>query len=719
MDLSDLADDVKAFYGPYNGVTLDELSGEWADLVGSLGARWAAGARTLLPAVAGGMTRWYGFAPDPREGRLLVEEVEAWLAPPIGARARRVEASDDAVDAAALRVAADGVLLRIDVAKAWRGDARANVRSLLGVWQSAPERGMDAPRPVGRVLRDFYAALGARDRTAAQAAVDEIRSRGLLSAANVKFLWVQVIGTLGSPQEMRDDPELADIAAFRRPPAVTGHLADAADALFIAPMLGGASATEVAWREVAVNVESVWPGLVSHPSQVGSVSAARCLALSESLASAPRHAVHAALEAGWSADPVVAAVLDGLRSDMTAPVRATIADLCQRGEFDAVLAVAEGLSLSRADGMPVLLAASELGDTRSAARAVALVDGMDDATRQHLLSQAVARHRYEQLMATNDGQQVPRDWHDWLTGDWRDRPDVLSEWAAGWDRASSLDGDRADKTALALMDALAGEQRGRIRNGLPTLVEWLCGSDGLQPGDVDLAVTVLDVILEADGGRSERRVGLCLAEEILSAGCSTSEFGDVTESLHRTLSGLGSREADWLIEMLDILLFSAVPDEQPRRELLAAAHGTAVLWLEWLTATQATLLSKLFVEAELDFPVPSLDAESGDIRRRQRPFRRIGIYSLAESAARRARQWIEEQWPGVDIALAHDHVNSDRLEAMARNCDVVVVQTSHAKHAAVAALEAAVGPDGDLLRVHGRGATSLVQALLERAANAV
>lgn len=719
MDLSDLADDVKAFYGPHNQVNLGELSGEWADLVSSLGARWATRARTLLPAVAAGMTRWYGFAPDQREGRLLVEEVGAWLAPPVGARARRVEASDDAVDAAALRVAADGVLLRIDVANAWRGDARANVRSLLGVWQSAPERGMDVPRPVGRVLRDFYAALGARDRVAAQAAVDEIRSRGLLSATNVKFLRVQVIGTLGSPQEMRDDPELADIAAFRRPPAVTGHLATAADALFITPMLGGGSAAEVAWREVAVHVESVWPGLVSHPSQVGSVSAARCLALSESLASAPRHAVHAALEAGWSADPVVAAVLDGLRSDMPAPVQATIAGLCQRGEFDAVLAVAEGLSLSEADGVPVLLAASELGDTRSAARAVALVDGMDDAARRHLLSQAVARHRYDQLVATNDGQQVPRDWHDWLTGDWPDRPDVLSEWAAGWDRASVLDGDRADEMALALVDALAGERRGRTRNGLPTLVEWLCGSDGLQPGDVDLAVTVLDVILEADGGRSERRVGLRLTEEILIAGCSTSEFGDVTESLHRTLSGLGSREADWLIEMLDILLFSAVPDEQLRRELLAASHGTAVLWLEWLTATQATLLNKLFVEAKLGFPVPPRDTEEGDSRRRQRPFRRIGIYSLAESAARRARQWIEDQWPGINITLAHDLVNSDRLESMARNCDVVLVHTSHAKHAAVAALEAAVGPGGELLRVHGRGATSLVRALLERAADAV
>lgn len=715
MDLSDVADDVAAFYQPPNEVNLVELAGEWADLVGGLAGRWATRARTLLPAVANGVTRWYGFAPDPREGRLLVEEVEAWLASPIGGRVRRVGQGEDAVEAAARRVAADGVLLRIDVAKAWRSDARANVRSLLDTWQSAPERGMDAPRPVGRVLRDFYAALGARDRIAAEAAVDEIRSRGLLSAANAKFLRVQIIGTLGSPREMRHDPELADIAMFRRPPAVTGHLADAADALFIAPRLGDGDAASVAWSEIAVDVEDAWPGLVSHPRQVDSVSTARCLALSESLTAEPRHAVYKALKARWSADPVIAAVLDGLRGDVPAPVLETIAGLYRRGEFDAVLAVAEGASLSKVDAMPVLRAASELGDARSAARVVALVEGMDDADRQHLLSQAVGRRLYEQVVESNAGRHVPSDWLDWLTGDWPDRPDVLGEWAAGWDRTLVLEGDRADDMVLALVDALDGEQRGRTRNGLPTLIEWLCGSDGLQPGAVNLAVSVLDVMLDADGGRSERRAALRLAEEILRAGCSKDEFAEVAVSLHRALSGLGSREADWLIEALDILLFSTVPDEQPQRSFIAAAHGAAVMWIDRLSAVQAILLMKLFTAAGLDFPMPSVNLTTGDSRRRRTPFRRVGIYSLAESAAQRASQWIKEQWPGVNVTLAHDHVNSDQLEAMARNCDVVAVQTSHAKHAAAAAIEAAADSSDKLLRVNGRGATSLLRAILERA----
>ena len=308
---------VVAFYQPPNEVDLAGLADEATGLVDDLAARLAVGKRTLLPAMATGMTRWYGFAPDARESRLLDEELQAWLAPPIGARPVRVgsEIGDDAVDIAACRIAPDGVLLRIDVAKAWRSDARANVRSLVDLWATAPVRQSDVPRPVGRVLREFYEALGARDRAAAQTAVEEIRSRGLLSAANVVFLRVQLIGTLGSPGEMRDDSELGGVSSLSRPPAVTGHLAEAADALFIAPHLDPDKGSEVAWEAVAVAVEDVWPGLVSHPSQIGSAASARCLALAESLTAAPRRVVYDALQAEWSADSVVAAVLKRLRGD--------------------------------------------------------------------------------------------------------------------------------------------------------------------------------------------------------------------------------------------------------------------------------------------------------------------------------------------------------------------------------------------------------------------
>jgi len=50
-----------------------------------------------------------------------------------------------------------------------------------------------------------------------------------------------------------------------------------------------------------------------------------------------------------------------------------------------------------------------------------------------------------------------------------------------------------------------------------------------------------------------------------------------------------------------------------------------------------------------------------------------------------------------------------------RGSDVILVQTSHARHAATMAIERSV-ESSRLVRVNGRGATSLFRALLEWAA---
>jgi hypothetical protein len=92
-------------------------------------------------------------------------------------------------------------------------------------------------------------------------------------------------------------------------------------------------------------------------------------------------------------------------------------------------------------------------------------------------------------------------------------------------------------------------------------------------------------------------------------------------------------------------------------------------------------------------------------------FRSVGIYTLLESGARVAAGWIRQLFPAVEVRLSSEHVNSASLEAFARSSDVLLVQTSHAKHAATQAIEAAADRSRVVL-VHGRGASALVRALL-------
>ena len=715
--MSDIDPRVSAFYDAPNEVDVNSLQGDLAELIRDLLSRLADGKRTLLPARVNDTTRWYGIAGSDRDGRLLMEEMTSWLGPPLCEQAGVVEQPEDAVDERAARLAENGILLRNCVVAGWQREARENVRSLIDVWTLTPERTLDVPRPVGRVLRHFYEAIAARDRGSATDALEEIRAGGLLSATNLRFLRVELLGHLGTPEEIKTDALLQDISLLRRPPAVTDHLACAADALYIPPT---AENSEVdTWWSIASDIEHAWPGLVAHPSQIRSVHGARCLALTELLADRPRRGVIDFLRSIWTEDALVAGVVAALESaservseeaELPDGVSAVLGHY-QRGEFERTLDVAERIEPDRGIATAVMHAALNLGDAVAAARAVALVDRLPELDRDALLSQAVEGVFHAQLVERNQGAQIPNGWIDWLQGEWPDRPDLLNDWSSTWESDETAADGAADMLAGELLDALHDNRRGRVRNGLPVLVRWLVADEGLRPSSVPLAITIFDIMLGSDPGRAERRAALDLLSEILLTGCTTDEYRVAVAALRDQLARLGPREVDWLTGILDVQVFSAVPDTRWRDELFAEAFGVANSWFGRIEDTEAIVLRKLFRDAGLDFAVPE---GHPDVRvsRRLKALKRVGIYSLSESAAQNAARWIRDEWPGVAVRLSHAHSNSSELAGLVRGSDVVLMQTSHAKHAATHAIERSTVASR-LVRVNGRGATSLFRGLLD------
>ena len=708
--MTDLDSLIADFYAPPNEIDLDALKDSAGVLVRVLLSRFEEKRRTLLPAGVNGVTRWYGFAPSGREARLLLEEMRAWLGPPLAGSVSVVGPLSDEVDRAAQKLTSGELLLRADVVAGWKREARENVHSLVDLWAITPERSADMPRPVGRVLREFYESVSARDRASADSAIEEIRAGALLSATNVLFLRVELIGSLGNAAELRDDPALRDVTLIHRPPKVTEHLVKAADDLFVAPYLDGGA--EVRWGDIAAQIEDAWPRLISHTSQVLSVSGARCLALTEALTTNPRQVVYDTLSASWGDDPVVRAMADAAQTGPPSTGPTTAIDLYHRGEYDLLLDFAEAAEPDLNAAVAALHGALNLGDALSAARAISLVDRLGIDGRNALLAKAVERSFYEQLQERNAGNNIPEGWRDWLTGEWPDRPDLLNAWSANWDRQVLSSTEWGDALAVELLDALHDERRGRTRNGLPALVGWLHAPDGLQPGGVPLAVTIFEIMLGSDPGRVERQAGLQLLDEILSAGCSAKEYAAAIAALSDQVTRIGPREVEWVTGVLDLLFFSASPDSSKRDELISEALKVAMSWYGRLESTDAVLLSRLFADAGHEYASPPIGGERGEPRRVERSFARVGIYSLSESAAQNAGRWITEEWPEVEVRLSHAHSNSSALEGFVRSSDVVLVQTSHAKHAATDAISAASADHSRLVLVNGRGATSLFRGLL-------
>ncbi|MBN2446825.1 MAG: hypothetical protein JXO22_08870, partial [Phycisphaerae bacterium] len=288
-------------------------------------------------------------------------------------------------------------MTRVDVARGWLEQVRRNVESLTNLWAIEPDRGVDQPRPVGRILRQFYESLVGNDRPQAEAALDELRGRALLSATNLRFLRVELLSALGTPKELRDDPSLQGISLLARPPAVTESLAEAANELLVTPALDSPVATDE-WRSAAQRLDVAWPALVTQAYQVTTTATAHCYALGQLLLESPHVERLREFSARYPEDPVIAGVMEAISVEESAtkpPV--TALSLYYDGEYEAALRIASTEMPDRSIAAIALAAAVNLRDSASAMRALAVVDQLSDSDRAGLLESVVERNFFETL----------------------------------------------------------------------------------------------------------------------------------------------------------------------------------------------------------------------------------------------------------------------------------------------------------------------------------
>jgi hypothetical protein len=698
---------IEQFFSPPNTLKVAALIGAPGELVTRLVANVEGGNRSLLPARIGPVTRWYGVAPDSRQERILREELRAWLGPPIS-DILTVSTPRDDMDRRAQTAFAGWGLLVADVDELWQEAARENVTRLLDVWAMTPERATVAPRPVGRVLRQFYEAVLGGVREDAESALTELRARALINATNLRFLRVQMLSELDAPQALRDDDQLQGITLLARPPGVTERLASAAEALIVQPAVDAGDPPEAIGREL----ERVWPGLVAERHQVTTLASAHCLALAEIVALRPRRPLLSEIAETFLSDPL----LEAIARDWGAPVEPSVivsaVEHYHRGEYDVAVKVAEADPISRSSVSVALAAAVNLSTGEAAARAIALFESLPPGDQQALRQNAVESGFLDRLEALTSESRIPSGWLDWLRGDWSDRPDLLVDWAHGWPSPTVGHDQQHGELAIELLAGLNDHRRGRIRNGLPVFVTALL-EDELSAGLVPVAVTVFDIVLSSEPGRLERQAALSLLDEILYVGSALNEYVEILNALDAQLTYLGPRDAAWLIQVVDLLTLHSSPDAARRESSVSLARSTALAWRDRLDRVDAQLLDRIYPDAGFADSPSVEEAQAPD---ESRPAT-VGIYSLLESATRQAAVWIRVRWPDVVVRTSSDHVNSDALGALARGVDVLLVQTSHAKHAATQAIEAAVPDRSRLLLVNGRGASAIVRALWDWAAS--
>jgi hypothetical protein len=600
-----------------------------------------------------------------------------------------------------------------------KGDARPRIRDevrdqvlrLQRLLAERPIRRVEEVRPLGRLLRDFSAALERGDEEEARTLLyGGIADSGRLSGLNRHFLTVRMLAAFEHWAELEAHPALDDLLRVDRPALVSDAMAGLAQHL-LSEQTGDAQAAFEA------TIAPRFGALVLSVEAIRSAAGAEYYVRWQVAAGDAPGAIARRLDAlAWGELDVIVALLDRATPPPTTPLvdAEAVVEAASTGRFDLVVEMLGQVEPS-ADLVPIVVQA--MTATMGSAAAEQLVrfreslgEDVFDAARlgpvMAVPSNEAMRSWAERLQAVAAGEvavaTAVEEVDEAAITDLLRGPGHLDDVLAvvGSTTDPALVGRLLD-LVLVLLDRLHRAAGREARTSVAALRAaaidmWLVGDDS---GDRGRAAEVVDQI-----------------EVLLDDGVSVDGFADLAANVADAWTPfLNDVSFGLTVRLLEVLAAARPAEDGFVPALAAAALGrlgpTKVGRLDPVDVHLAQAIADdltlgLDLVAHLPTDVAKADAGPADWHGS------VGIYCLDTAVTRNAIRVLARILPNVEVDEVHDHVASEPLRALARRVDLLVVAWRVAKHAATDALRAERGTR-PLCFAAGTGSSSIVRAVIE------
>jgi hypothetical protein len=695
------------------------------------------GAAIVLPVFdVDGPCQWYGMTSDARSAAMLAQELTATVGPSYSDfRGQSLNASAcDSIECALDARFGRFVFRLTPIHSADRHNIAQALHLYLSLRRHRPAIPDRTQRPFGRIRADFDRALLVGNEVDAQSLREELVGTGRLNAEQQKYLEIRLLAGLGRQQQLAHDYTLIRSILELSPP--TQVLADIVEALY-ATYISPVEADPDFQTTVAIfrkHILQAFGPLFRERKGLRSLEVLKAFLLYELAQVQPDITRCDDIIANYTLEgpgrELVLRWRASVVADVPLPESVDLRDSANKAlgdeNYEAALelcfiALPEPFAYSG-----LLRCAVELADDETIGRVLEAIAAASEAARNAWTKRDLARlQQLQQIPAPAATRIRPEtDWLSWTAyvqaGNY-DRPplQILEDAVARW----SVDSYASDpQVCRQLADSIgnaSGEAEQVFRNAFAHFAEFFADR---QAHSVRCFIPIYLMLIRAvawNGAVSANELELAsgLMQALIDAGPVTQDYTEALDAYAEILSANNApSNIDWALNAAEMLALNASPDKESRLRFFLAVVNMAREHAHRLNAVHRAMLPLL----AQDYACPDLldafptaqETETPEENAKQKRFAGlIGIYTLTETAAFRARQFLRNLLPNARVEINSDKASTDRLKHLASSSDIFVFAWKSSKHQAYYAAKDARGERETLLPL-GKGSASILECVL-------
>lgn len=695
------------------------------------------GTAIVLPVFdVNGPCQWYGMTTDARSAAILAQELTAVVGPSYSDFCGQSfnPSADDPIENALVTRFGRFVFRMTPNHPTDRHNIALALQLYLSLRRHRPAIPDRTQRPFGRIRADFDRALLVGNEVDAQNLREELIGTGRLNAEQQKYLEIRLLAGLGrQPQLAHDYTLIRSILELSPPPQILADILEALYATYITPVETNPDfqTTLAVFRK---HILQAFGPLFRERKGLRSLKVLKAFLLYELAQAQPDITRCDDIVANYSSNGSDREMILRWRSTVVAvvPVPQSI-DLRESASkaigdenYEAALklcftALPEAFAYSG-----LLRCAVELEDTDISSRVLDAIAAAPDTVRNALTKRDLARLKQLQEIPAPAAPRIrpETDWLSWVeyvqAGNC-DRPplQILDDAIARW----SVDAYASDpQVCRQLADKIgnaSGEAEQVFRNAFAHLAEFFADR---QAHSVRSFIPVYLMLIRAvawNGAVSANELELAsgLMQALIGAGPVTQDYTEALEAYAEILSANNApSNIDWALNAAEMLALNASPAKESRLRFFLAVVNMAREHAHRLNVVQRAMFPLL----AQDYACPDLldafptaqESETPEESANQKRFSGlIGIYTLTETAAIRARQFLRNLLPNARVEINSDMASTDRLKHLASSSDIFVFAWKSSKHQAYYAAKDARG-DRETLLPLGKGSASILDCVL-------